>query len=222
MAGLKSNVGNTRSEIKHEIEKAKEKWDEHVKRIKKKKEDETLDMQQNDFDLEDEHDAKRTKKTLKKLSKGVAKKNDFRCLTNNVGKGEKNGLKKVEVVVGEETISVRNKEEMESMTTKHDKEHFSKAKDTKAHKDKKHNSMNENKTRDSMMNGDLNREDCDEEEVCEFLRLLKRPKRLMPDEDDCTQINEWKQVVKMQKKVVHHPCFQGEIMRCENVHQNAK
>ena len=53
---------------------------------------------------------KKRKKTLKTLNKGVAKENDFRCLTNNVGKGKKNGLRKVEVVVGEEIISVRNKE----------------------------------------------------------------------------------------------------------------
>ena len=60
--------------------------------------------------------------------------------------------------------------------------------------------MNENKTTDSMLNGDLNKEDCDEEEVCEFVRLLKRPKRLTPDEDDCMQTNEWRKVVKKFKK----------------------
>ena len=50
-------------------------------------------MQENEFDLEDEHDEKKRKKTLKTLNKGVAKKNDFRYLTNNVGKGKKNGLR---------------------------------------------------------------------------------------------------------------------------------
>ena len=86
------------------------------------------------------------------------------------------------------------------MIIKHNKEQFSKVKDTKACKDKTCNSMNENTTRDSIMNGDLNREDCDEEEMYEFLRLLKRPKKLIPDDEDYMQINEWKQVVKKQKK----------------------
>ena len=51
-----------------------------------------------------------------------------------------------------------------------------------------------------MLNGDAKREDCDEEEVCEFLRLLKRPKRLTPDDNDCMQNNEWRMVVKNTKK----------------------
>ena len=59
--------------------------------------------------------------------------------------------------------------------------------------------MNKNKIRDAMMKDKLNKEECDDEEVCQFLRLLKRPKRLTPDEEDCMQINEWKQVVKKQK-----------------------
>ena len=59
------------------------------------------------------------------------KKNDFWHSTNNVGKGKKNGLRKVEVVVGKEIISARNKEEMESMIMKYDSEHFSKVKKLK-------------------------------------------------------------------------------------------
>ena len=61
----------------------------------------------------------------------------------------------------------------ERLIIKHNREHFSKVKNTKAHEDETHNSMNKNKTRDLMLNGDLDREDCDEEKVCEFLRLLK-------------------------------------------------
>ena len=104
------------------------------------------------------------------------------------------------------------------MITFHDKEHFSKAKDAKACKDKTNNSPNENKTRDATMNGDSNREEGDDKEVCEFLRSLKRPKRLTLDEEDCMQINEWKQVAKQAKKVAHHPYFQGEIVRHAHVH----
>ena len=116
-------------------------------------------------------------KTLKSLHKGVAKRKDFRCLTNNVGKGKKQGLRKVEVVEGDEIISIRNKDEMERLIIKHNRENFSKGKNTKACEDKTCNSTRKNETRDLTLNGELKREDCDEEEVYEFLRLLKRPKR---------------------------------------------
>ena len=63
-----------------------------------------------------------------------------------------------------------------------------------------HNSTSENKTRDATLNGDLNREECDEEEVYEFLRSLKMPKRSTYDDNDCMQNNEWRMVVKNAKK----------------------
>ena len=79
-------------------------------------------------------------------------------------------------------------------------ENFSKVKSVKAHKDKMHKVKNENKTRDGTMKGELNRDECDEEEVCQFLNLSKIPKRLMLDEEDSTQMSEWKQVARKAKK----------------------
>ena len=102
--------------------------------------------------------------------------------------------------VGDDVMTVRNKEEIDRMIAKHSKEHFSKVKVTKACVDKTCNSTDENKTRDAIMNGELNKEECDDEEVYQFLRLLKRSKRLMPDDEDCMQINEWKQVIRKAKK----------------------
>ena len=68
-----------------------------------------------------------------------------------------------------------------------------------------------------MLKGELNREDCDEEKVYEFLRLLKRPKRLIPDDNDCMQNAEWRIVVKTQKRAALLLSFQEEIVRCLNV-----
>ena len=62
-------------------------------------------------------------------------------------KGKKNGLRKVEVEVGDDMMTARNKDEIERMITKHNREHFSKVKNTKAHNEKTHESMNESKTR---------------------------------------------------------------------------
>ena len=47
--------------------------------------------------------------------------------------------------------------------------------------------MNENKTRDAILKGELNRDKYDEEEAYQFLKFLKIPKRLTPDEEDCIQ-----------------------------------
>ena len=70
---------------------------------------------------------------------------------------------------GDEIVTVRNEEKIERMIAQHDQEHFSKVKRTKAHNDKMCKVMNENKTRDVIMKGELNRDECDEEEVCQFL-----------------------------------------------------
>ena len=74
MDGLKSNVVQTRSELKHKIEEAKEEWEECIKIIKKKKEGETLDTQEKIFDLENKEEVKIRKNALRTLNKGVVKR----------------------------------------------------------------------------------------------------------------------------------------------------
>ena len=41
--------------------------------------------------------------------------------------------------------------------------------------------IHENETRGAIIDGELNRDDCDEEDVRQFLKLLKRPIGLIPD-----------------------------------------
>ena len=79
---------------------------------------------------------------------------------------------------------MRSEDEIECRIAQHNKEHFSKVKSTKAHKDKIHKMTNENKTRDAITNGELKRDECDEEDACQCLKLLKRPKELALDEGD--------------------------------------
>ena len=77
---------------------------------------------------------------------------------------------------GDKIFTVHNKEETERRIAQCNEEHFRKLKSTSAHKDKTCKVMNENKTRDAMMNEELNRDECDEKEVCPFLKLLKELK----------------------------------------------
>ena len=53
--------------------------------------------------------------------------------------------------------------------------------------------MKENETRNNFMKEELNREECDNEEVHKFLMFLKRPKGLTPDNEEEMEENEWKQ-----------------------------
>ena len=68
--------------------------------MKKKKEEEMLDTREKEFDTQEEDEEKLKNKTLKSIQKGVVKRKDFRCFTNNLGKGKKQGLRKIEVVAG--------------------------------------------------------------------------------------------------------------------------
>ena len=60
-----------------------------MKNIKKNKEEETLDLQENKHSPEEENDMKK-EKILKSLKKNNTKNADFRHLAINAGKGKKN------------------------------------------------------------------------------------------------------------------------------------
>ena len=174
------------------MKQAREKWKEHETKIKKKKEEETLDLQENKHKPDEEKDTKKNEKMLKSLKKKNERNPIFRHVAKTAGKGKKHGLRKLEVEVEEEVAIVLDEDEIGRKITQHNKEHFSKVKSAKAHEDKTCERTNENKTRDIMMNGELKRDECDEEGPCQFLKLLERPKGLTPDEEDYTEVNEWK------------------------------
>ena len=50
---------------------------------------------------------------------------------------------------------------------------FSKFNESKAHKDKKHVIMIDKTSGEKMLRGELNREHCDKDNACNFLRFLK-------------------------------------------------
>ena len=86
MVGTRLNLACTKGEIKVKLEEAIKKWKEHDAKMKKKKEEDALDLQENKFNPEEEKDMKNKKRTLAYLKKNIARKSDFRYLTNNVGR----------------------------------------------------------------------------------------------------------------------------------------
>ena len=68
------------------------------------------------------------------------------------------GLWRLEIGEVDRIITVWDIDEIEWRIIKHNKEHFSKFKGTKAHDDKTYYAMKENDTRDDVMKGELNKE----------------------------------------------------------------
>ena len=73
IARTKSNVDSTRRDIKFKIEETKDEWEKNIKRIKIRKEEESLVTQEKEFDTENEDDLKWRNKNLKSSHKGRAK-----------------------------------------------------------------------------------------------------------------------------------------------------
>ena len=109
-------------------------------------------MQDDAFDDEDENEMKK-EKMLKSMKKSLKRNSNFRHLTCNVGKRQKNGLCILEIEEGERIVKIFNKNEIERRIIKNDKEYFSKAKGNDAHNDKTNSAMNEEKPRDNVLNG---------------------------------------------------------------------
>ena len=62
---------------------------------------------------------------------------------------------------------------IEKKLMEYNKEHFSKAYQTKVYQDLIYNKLTENETSNIILNGIISRDDCQSNEVYEFLKLLK-------------------------------------------------
>ena len=78
--------------------------------------------------------------------------------------------------------------------------HFSKVKDSIAHEDKIHTHLNDDNMRDKTIQGALNKQDCDDENACEFMCLLKRRTKTQIDELKEMNEIEFRKVVQQAKK----------------------
>ena len=69
MADMNNQQDITKNEAEVELRVAKEKWTKHVEKMKKLREEELLDMQDNEFDDDDEKAMKKKDKMLKSMKK---------------------------------------------------------------------------------------------------------------------------------------------------------
>ena len=98
-------------------------------------------------------------------------------LTKHIGKGEKNSLKKVKVVNENNEVvkEYYDRASIEREIAAYNKKHFRQAYSSKAFKDKIYTQLKCDEVRDKILNGAIKREDCDDQDVYDFLKLLKKP-----------------------------------------------
>jgi len=90
---------------------------------------------------------------------------------------------------------------MENRIIQQNKHHYSKVLKTKMYKDKICNKLLENETRDRILNGNLCRDECKDNDTCNFLLLLKRNAATSHSTTIYQPIiiDEWKEVIKKSK-----------------------
>ena len=132
------------------MEKALDEWGKHKQNRKEEKDNELLEFHEVDIPVDTEKEKTKKRKVLKSIKKTLNRKRDFRCMTNNVEKGKKLGLRSVQ---DEEGIKDHNNEEIEEKVLKFNEMHFSKVKESKVHKDKMHENINKDDVRDKTLSG---------------------------------------------------------------------
>ena len=71
---------------------------------------------------------------------------------------------------------------------------------TKVHNDKMHKKLDDKERRKKTLEGRLERTDCDNQEVIDFLQLLKRPKNSNENDFNPMDKSHWREVIKKSKK----------------------
>ena len=96
-------------------------------------------------------------------------------MTKFLGKGVRESLCKVHIVNETnkiiKTLTSRNEIENEIIT--YNRNHLKQAHHTKTYQDRIYKKSQKNKIRDKILSGTLSREECDDENVFQFLKLLK-------------------------------------------------
>ena len=90
-----------------------------------------------------------------------------------------------------------NREKIEEETSKFNEKNFTKAHNAIAHRDKTCEKLRENSARDRILKGQLNREDCNNEKVNKFMKLLERRTEDRGDQEEkIITEKDWTKVVK--------------------------
>jgi len=188
---------------KEALNEARKEWEKIKEDGKILREKELLDYVRNDFKDNEEKHPKKRQKIISGINKEMMRNHTFQYLSRHVGKGKRDGLRRLHKTNQNNEIveTYVDRIEIERELVNYNKDHFTQAHTTEAYKDKIYNALSEERVRDRILKGDLQRDECDYDNIYEFLKLLKQPPRIRRNRSN-EEISEeqWKKVVKQSKR----------------------
>ena len=135
-------------------------------------------MYPNDADEETLNDGKKKKKILNSIRRSKSRRYSFKHVTAHIGRGERSSLKRVHEENSDAQIikTHMGKENIKKAIIEHNCQHFTKAHQSKVYQDKTCKEFQNNRIRKKISHSDLREDACNNEEVHEFLSLLKKSK----------------------------------------------
>ena len=114
---------------------------------------------------------------LSGIKKSLNKQYAFHCTSRHVGKGEREGVKRMHEVDKNNKIikTCLDYKSIEDRIIKHNKMHITKAHNSVACAGRTHKKLRDNEVRNRTLDRRLNEDECNYERVHEFLQLLKVP-----------------------------------------------
>ena len=97
-AGIELMESQDLNEVQNELEIAKNQWIDIVNRGKEFREKELLDYHHTELNNEDEDHLKMKKKIVSGIKKKLQKTHTFHYITRHIGKGEREGIKRLHTV----------------------------------------------------------------------------------------------------------------------------
>jgi len=191
------------SQAKDALNEARKEWEKTKSDGKMLREKELLDYARNEFNDNDEHHPKKRKKIISGIRKELIRNHTFQYLSRHVGKGQRDGLRRLHKTNNNNEIveSYVDRLTIEKELVEHNKDHFTKAHATEIYRDRIYQKLGEEKVRDRILKGDLTREECDHENIFEFLKLLKQTSRIRRNRNnDEITAEQWIKVVKQSKR----------------------
>ena len=88
----------TNEQISQKCNEAQQKWEEFIKQSKEEKENKLMDFYPRNINNDTEQNQKLRKKAINTIKKEKFRQHTFTLLTKQVGKGEKQSLKRVKVI----------------------------------------------------------------------------------------------------------------------------
>ena len=138
---------------------------------KEHREQELLDLYPNKLTEEQLNDERQKKKILRMIRKAQQRKYAFKHITKHIGRGIKKSLVRMYEVDENQKIKQTHigKEAIEQALMNHNRKYFTMAHESNMYNDKIYPLLQQDHIRDKILKGRLVEDDCDNNEVLEFL-----------------------------------------------------